>query len=111
MLFFIEITVGAIENKKFDAILDYIAPKGVDENGAIQFEIKGLEYLIESNKVGLGDKPSLNSHLSAKNKKVIVIGGGDTAMDCVRTSIRQNAKELNVFTEEIKKICLDQLER
>jgi len=37
----LEITVGAIENKKFDAILDYIAPKGISENGAIQFEIKG----------------------------------------------------------------------
>ncbi len=37
----LEITVGAIENKKFDAVLDYIAPKGVAENGAIQFEIKG----------------------------------------------------------------------
>jgi len=37
----LEITVGAIENKKFDAILDYIAPKGKEENGAIQFEIKG----------------------------------------------------------------------
>ncbi|WP_432412658.1 efflux RND transporter periplasmic adaptor subunit [Rasiella sp. SM2506] len=37
----LEITVGAIENKKFDAILDYIAPKGVSENGAIQFSIKG----------------------------------------------------------------------
>lgn len=37
----LEITVGAIENKMFDATLDYIAPKGVAENGAIQFEIKG----------------------------------------------------------------------
>ena len=37
----LEVTVGAIENKTFDAVLDYIAPKGVDENGAIQFEIKG----------------------------------------------------------------------
>lgn len=37
----LEITVGAIENKKFDAVLDYIAPKGITENGAIQFEIKG----------------------------------------------------------------------
>lgn len=37
----VEITVGAIENKKFDAILNYIAPKGKTENGAIQFEIKG----------------------------------------------------------------------
>jgi HlyD family secretion protein len=37
----LEITVGAYNNKKFDAILDYIAPKGIAENGAIQFEIKG----------------------------------------------------------------------
>jgi len=38
----LEITVGAIENKKFDANLQYIAPKGKTENGAIQFEIKGM---------------------------------------------------------------------
>ncbi len=38
----LEITVGAIENKKFDATLQYIAPKGKTENGAIQFEIKGM---------------------------------------------------------------------
>nr|WP_299383331.1 efflux RND transporter periplasmic adaptor subunit [Allomuricauda sp.] len=37
----LEITVGAIENMVFDAVLDYIAPKGKEENGAIQFEIKG----------------------------------------------------------------------
>lgn len=37
----LEVTVGAIENKTFDAVLDYIAPKGVEENGAIQFNIKG----------------------------------------------------------------------
>ncbi len=37
----LEITVGAYDNKRFDAVLDYIAPKGVAENGAIQFAIKG----------------------------------------------------------------------
>ncbi len=37
----LEITVGAIEDLVFDAVLDYIAPKGNEENGAIQFEIKG----------------------------------------------------------------------
>lgn len=37
----LEITIGAIEDTKFDAVLDYIAPKGIDENGAIQFEIEG----------------------------------------------------------------------
>ncbi len=37
----LEITVGAFDNKKFDATLDYVAPKGIAENGAIQFAIKG----------------------------------------------------------------------
>ena len=37
----LEITVGAIEDQVFDALFDYIAPKGNEENGAIQFEIKG----------------------------------------------------------------------
>ncbi|HMC01775.1 MAG TPA: efflux RND transporter periplasmic adaptor subunit [Flavobacteriaceae bacterium] len=44
----LEITVGAIQNEKFDAVLDYIAPKGVEENGAIQFEIKGSIKKIDS---------------------------------------------------------------
>ena len=44
----LEITVGAIENATFDATLDYIAPKGIAENGAIQFEIKGTLKKIES---------------------------------------------------------------
>lgn len=44
----LEITVGAIENQKFDAILDYIAPKGVAENGAIQFEIEGSLKELDS---------------------------------------------------------------
>ncbi|OUS01285.1 efflux transporter periplasmic adaptor subunit [Flavobacteriales bacterium 33_180_T64] len=44
----LEITVGAIEDQKFDAVLDYIAPKGVAENGAIQFEIKGSLKKMDS---------------------------------------------------------------
>lgn len=36
----IELTIGAIENEKFNATLEYISPKGIEENGAIQFEIK-----------------------------------------------------------------------
>ena len=50
----LEITVGAIENEKFDAILDYIAPKGVEENGAIQFEIKGTLKKIDSTFIRAG---------------------------------------------------------
>ncbi|WP_339623236.1 HlyD family efflux transporter periplasmic adaptor subunit [uncultured Winogradskyella sp.] len=50
----LEITVGAIENIKFDAVLDYIAPKGVAENGAIQFAIKGSLKNIDSTFIRAG---------------------------------------------------------
>lgn len=50
----LEITVGAIENEKFNAVLDYIAPKGVEENGAIQFEIKGSLKSIDSTFIRAG---------------------------------------------------------
>ena len=55
-----------------------------------------MEFLTASNRKGLGDKVEIfdNGTLDAKEKDVIVIGGGDTAMDCVRTSIRQKAKSV-----------------
>ena len=55
-----------------------------------------MQFLTASNRKGLGDKVELfdNGILDAKDKDVIVIGGGDTAMDCVRTSIRQKAKSV-----------------
>jgi glutamate synthase (NADPH) small chain len=57
---------------------------------------KALDYLIASNRKGLGlDAPDYDSgRLNAEGKAVVVIGGGDTAMDCVRTAIRQGAKSV-----------------
>ena len=55
-----------------------------------------LDYLIASNRVGLGDKVSdyNKGTLNAQGKHVVVIGGGDTAMDCVRTAVRQGARKV-----------------
>ena len=58
--------------------------------------IGALDYLTASNRKGLGDDvPAFdNGDLNAEGKRVVVIGGGDTAMDCVRTAIRQDAKSV-----------------
>ncbi|MDF3022673.1 MAG: dihydropyrimidine dehydrogenase [Alphaproteobacteria bacterium] len=55
--------------------------------------VPALDYLIAANRTGLGDKVEdfENGRLNANGKKVVVIGGGDTAMDCVRTAVRQGA--------------------
>ena len=55
--------------------------------------VAALDFLIASNRKGLGDDvPAFDDgSLNAAGKRVVVIGGGDTAMDCVRTAVRQGA--------------------
>ncbi|TKZ19373.1 NAD(P)-dependent oxidoreductase [Shimia litoralis] len=58
--------------------------------------VNAIDYLTASNKLSFGDAvPEIESgELDAQGKKVVVIGGGDTAMDCVRTAIRQGAESV-----------------
>ena len=58
--------------------------------------VAALDFLVASNRKGFGDAvPAFDDgSLNAEGKDVVVIGGGDTAMDCVRTAIRQGAKSV-----------------
>jgi len=86
--------------KNHDAILiatGVYKPREIDIPGNNLVNIfTAIVFLTASNRKGLGDKVKLfdDGTLNTHNKDVIVIGGGDTAMDCVRTAIRQKAKSV-----------------
>lgn len=85
----LEITVGAIENKKFDAVLDYIAPKGVEENGAIQFEIKGT--------LNKTDTTFIRAGLSANAS--IILAKVDSVMALKEALVQFDSKTQDPFVE------------
>ena len=86
--------------KKHDAILiatGVYKPREINLPGSdLENIFPAMEFLTASNKKGLGDKVELfdKGILNAEGKDIVVIGGGDTAMDCVRTSVRQKAKSV-----------------
>jgi glutamate synthase (NADPH/NADH) small chain len=86
--------------KDHDAILiatGVYKPREIEIPGSdLENIFPAMDFLTASNRKGLGDKVELfdNGSLNAQNKDVVVIGGGDTAMDCVRTATRQKAKSV-----------------
>jgi glutamate synthase (NADPH/NADH) small chain len=94
-----QITIEQLK-KEFDIVLlctgatikRNLPIKGQELSGVIQ----AMDFLKKQNLVvdSLGTK---EEHLNAKNKNVIVIGGGDTGSDCIGTSVRQGAKSITNF--------------
>nr|MDA3817742.1 HlyD family efflux transporter periplasmic adaptor subunit [Prolixibacteraceae bacterium] len=66
------LTIGAIDDEKFDAVLTYLSPKGVEENGAIQFEIKADVNLKEGQFIRAGYSANASIVLE-KREDVMVI--------------------------------------
>ena len=106
--FVLNCTVG--EDLSFDAIrgqhdavliaTGVYKSRDLDGRGAnLPGIVKALDYLTASNRVGFGDEvPEYDSGLlNAEGKRVVVIGGGDTAMDCVRTAVRQGAASVKLL--------------
>lgn len=85
----LEITVGAIENATFDAVLDYIAPKGVSENGAIQFEIKGT--------LKKKDTTFIRAGLSANAS--IILARADSVLTLKEALVQYDPKTQEPFVE------------
>lgn len=84
--------------KDFDAV---VLCGGAEQSRDLPMEGRDLDgvhfamdFLTQQNRINAGKKISPKELISAKNKNVVVIGGGDTGSDCIGTSIRQGAKSV-----------------
>lgn len=85
-------------SEEYDAVFlalgTYTDMSGGFENEGATGVYNALDFLIGNTQNLMGITENAKPYVSFENKKVIVLGGGDTAMDCVRTSIRQDATEV-----------------
>lgn len=71
----IVLTIGAIDDEKFDAVLTYLSPKGVEENGAIQFEIKADVNLKEGQFIRAGYSANASIVLESRDSVIVIPEG------------------------------------
>ena len=71
----IQLEIGAIDKEKFAAVLEYISPKGVEENGAIQFEIKANVQLKKGQFIRAGYSANANIVLERKDNVMVIPEG------------------------------------
>lgn len=103
IVFKVNTTVGADISaeellKSFDAVILAIGaeqPRDLPVEGrnltGVHF---AMDFLTQQNKINAGQVIQPEEHITAKDKKVLVIGGGDTGSDCVGTAIRQKAESV-----------------
>ena len=92
-------TIGAIENENFDAVLEHIAPKGVEENGTIQFEIRAAVDLKENQFIRAGYSANADIVLERKDQVLAVNEGlllieNDTTYVEIETAPQQFEKRV-----------------
>lgn len=99
----IELEIGAIEKEKFQAMLEYISPKGKEENGAIQFEIKASVNLLENQFIRAGYSANASIVLDKRDSVLVIPEGllkfrNDSSYVEIQTDIEQQFKTQFVQT-------------
>ncbi len=99
----IELEIGAIDKEKFEAALEYISPKGKEENGAIQFEIKANVMLKEGQFIRAGYSANANIVLDRKDSVLVIPEGllkfeNDSSFVEVQTTTEQTFEKRYVKT-------------
>jgi NAD(P)H-dependent glutamate synthase small subunit len=91
---------GRYLRRNFDAILLAMGagePRGLNVQGAAFDNVHyAMDFLVQQNRLVAGDPvPARSQRISAQDRDVVVIGGGDTGSDCVGTALRQGAREVH----------------
>ena len=91
---------GETLSQRFDAVCLALGAEHARDLPVPGRDLKGIhfamEYLTQQNKLNAGDGPP-GERITAKDKRVVIIGGGDTGSDCLGTAHRQGCKEVHQF--------------